>query len=97
LKSLYYDARSEKHQKSIQNVRTFSALVQPIGAKFKIYVPTKLVITQNDRNHSAFDVGKAVLGFELSLPCYTTDVNFEGFKRSGNRWKQDPDCTVDVE
>ena len=47
-------------------------------ATLKIRVPTKLFITQNDRNHYA--LGMAVLGGELSLPCFTTDVRLEGFE-----------------
>jgi hypothetical protein len=35
---------------------------------------------QNDKNHSALHLGKAGLGFELSMPCYTTDVSLEGFE-----------------
>jgi hypothetical protein len=34
----------------------------------------KIVITQNDRNHSDFHLGMAVLGFELRLPCYQVIV-----------------------
>ena len=68
-------------------------LKSKIKATLKIYASTKLVITQNDRNHSA--AGMAVLGRELSLPCFTTDVSFRGFRRSGNRKKQDQDCAVD--
>ena len=40
------------------------------GCKFKNSFPTKIVINQNDRNHSDFHLGMAVLGCKLRLPCY---------------------------
>ena len=33
--------------------------------------PTKIVITQNSKNHSDLYPGMAVLGLELGLPCYS--------------------------
>jgi hypothetical protein len=34
------------------------------------FFPTKIVITLNDRNYSAFHLWMAVLGFKLRLPRY---------------------------
>jgi hypothetical protein len=58
------------HNYTIPNVRTYSAAVQPVGVIFKSSSPMKTVTRQNDRNHSDFHLGMAVLGFELRLPCY---------------------------
>ena len=41
------------------------------GVKFKISIPTKIVITQNNRTNSDFYPGMAVLGFKLRLSCNT--------------------------
>jgi len=49
---------------------TFTVSVQLVGVKFKSSIPTKIVITKNDRKHSDFHPGMAVLGFELRLSCY---------------------------
>jgi len=45
----------------------------PVGVKFKGSIPIKIFITQNDRNHSDFHLGLAVLGSELRVPCYDSD------------------------
>jgi len=34
----------------------------------------KIVITQNDRNHSNFYQEVAVLGFDFRLSCYTAEI-----------------------
>jgi hypothetical protein len=50
------------------------------GVKFKSSIPTKIIITQNDRTNSDFCPGMAVLGFKLRLSCYAYfSVNLKMF------------------
>lgn len=55
---------------------TFLASVQQVGIKLKSSIPTNIVISQNNINHTAFSLGVAVLGSELRLPCYKLILSF---------------------
>jgi hypothetical protein len=53
----------------------------------------KIVIKQNDGNHSDFHLGMAVLGFKLRLPCYQVVVSLV-FDISADMWKRRQQASI---
>jgi hypothetical protein len=62
---------SESHNYTVPNVHS-QLVFNRTASNLKSFSPTKIVITQNNRNHYDFYPGMAVLWFELGLPCYST-------------------------